>query len=210
MDFHRPSKREDWTMGCRVIQGVHGAKGPIPFWLDSCSVGADARTRLQALLDAVTKIGPDYEGLEDVFDTYLAALFSDDEAFRRRLREHLKQHWFSDGRDAYFPGQHVAQKYAEGVIKATELSLNGKQHPVPISAWWIIGDSKDVRMLNLAGVDDNGVTVSAAVTLLICTPMPPPGGAPSNRMLWGDAEIWATDQHTGAVATRRLEKEVRP
>ena len=197
-------------MGCRVIQGAHGAKGPIPFWLDSCSVGADARARLQALLNAVKKIGPDYKGLEDVFDAYLGALFSNDEAFRRRLREHLKQYWFSDGPGAFFPGQHVAQQYAEGVIKTVELSLNGKQHPIPISAWWIIGEAKEVRMLNLAGVDSNGVTTSAAVTLLICTPMPPPAGAPSNRSLWGDAEIWATEHQAGAVITRRLEKEVRP
>jgi hypothetical protein len=196
-------------MGCIVIQGCHGAKGPIPHWLDCCSLGSDARARLQALLDALKKIGPDYKGLEDVFDSHLAALFSNDEAFRRRLREHLKQHWFNDGSGSFFPGQHVAQKYAEGVIKTVELSLKGKQHPVPISAWWIIGDSKDVKMLNLAGVDGNGVTVSAAVTLLICTPMPPPAGAPSNRSLWGDAEIWSTEQQANAVVTRRLEKEVR-
>jgi hypothetical protein len=39
--------------------------------------------------------------------------------------------------------------------------------------------------------------------------MPPPAGAPSNRSLWGDAEIWSTEQQANAVVTRRLEKEVR-
>ena len=196
-------------MGCIIILGCHGAKGPIPHWLDRCSVGPDARTRLQALRDALRKIGPDYKGLEEVFDTHLAAPHSNDEAFRGRLREHLNRHWFSDGPDTFFPGQQMAKQYAEGVIKTVELSLGGKPNPIPISAWWLIGDSKDVRMLNLAGVDSNGVTTSAAVTLLICTPMPPPVGAPSNRSLWGDAEIWATEQQGGTVVTRRHEKEVR-
>jgi hypothetical protein len=196
-------------MGCIVIRGAPGAKGPIPYWLDRLSIGPDARARLEALLNALRKLAPSYQGLEDVFDASLAARFAEDDTFRQRLHEHLKQRWFSDSPDSFFPGQQVAEKYGEAVIKTVELSLGGKPHPVPISAWWIIQADKDVRMLNLADVNRDGVTVSSSVTLLICTPVPPPAGAPTNRSLFGDAEIWLTEQQTGAVITRRMEKEVR-
>ncbi|HLH92884.1 MAG TPA: hypothetical protein VKX28_31045 [Xanthobacteraceae bacterium] len=154
-------------------------------------------------------IRPSYHGLETVFDTHLASHVAADATFRRHLREYLAKNWFSDGRDSYFPGQKVAQKYAEGVIKTLELALNGKPHPVPINAWWIIQPEADVRMLTLADVDHSGVTVSSSVTLLICTPMPPITGAPSTRCLWGDAEAWVTEHDGDAVVVRQIEKEVR-
>ena len=198
-------------MGCFVFGGAPGAKGPIPFWLDQLSVGPDARVRLERLLEALRALGPDYRGLEDAFDAHLATAYARDETFRRRLREHLDRHWFSDSKEAFFPGQQVGRKYAEAVIKTVELSLGGKPHPVPISAWWIIhaDTDKNVRLLNLAEVDSAGVTVSSAVTLLICTPPPPPVGAPTNRSLWGNAEMWVTEHQDGTVMTRRLEKEPR-
>ncbi len=196
-------------MGCFVFQGTPCAKGPIPHWLDQSSTGEGARTRLAALLDAIKNLDSTYQGLETVFDTCLASAMCTDALLRPRLLDHLKDHWFNDGPDGYFPGQQVAQKYAEAVIKTLELSLNGKPDPVPINAWWIIHADNDVKMLTLAGVDSYGVTVSSSVTLLICTPMPPPSGAPTNRSLWGDAEAWVTEQQTGRVITRRIEKESR-
>jgi hypothetical protein len=132
-----------------------------------------------------------------------------DAGFRQILCDYLAKNWFSDDPTAYFPGQKVAQKYAEGVIRTLELSLNGKPRPVPINAWWIIQPDPDVRIINLAEVDDSGVTVSSSVTLLICTPMPPITGAPSSKSLWGDAEAWVTSHEGDAVVTHQIEKEAR-
>jgi hypothetical protein len=198
-------------MGNRAIETTVSAKGPILYWLDQFSRGAEARHRLARLSDAIKKLAPTYQGLEIAFDEHLAAPLHPDTAFRQRLVEHLRQHWFSDGPEAHFPAQLVTQKYAEAVIKTIELSLNGKPHPVPINAWWMIQRAeKDVKMVNLAEVDRNGVTTSSSVTLLICTPVPPPAGPPSARSLWGDAEGWVTEQQGHRVITRQLEKETRP
>src|SRR5215469_11966906 len=110
-------------------EGHHCAKGPVPHWLGRCSVDTRAVERLTALRDAIKKLGPTYDGLEGVFDEHLGAHYCDDADLRRRMREHLREHWFSDGPRAYFRGQKVTQKYAEAVIKAIDLSLNGKHHP---------------------------------------------------------------------------------
>jgi hypothetical protein len=194
-------------MGCWVKGGTHSAKGPIPYWLDRFSLGPGALARLLALLEALKKIRPNYHGLETVFDTHLASHMAADTAFKQNLRNYLAKNWFDDGPYSYFPGQKVAQKYAEGVIKTLELSLNGKPHPVPINAWWMIQPDAEVRMLNLAEVDHSGVTVSSSVTLLICTPLPPITEAPSTRTLWGDAEAWVTERQGDAIVTRQIEKE---
>src|SRR6202023_180003 len=113
-------------------EGGFLARGPVPYWLGQCSIGARAIERLTVLLDAIRGLGPTYEGLERAFDECLGAYYCKDADLRRRIAEHLRQHWFSDGRDAYFQGQKVTQLYAEGVIKTIELSLNGRHHPVPI------------------------------------------------------------------------------
>lgn len=195
-------------MGCFVPEGTPCAKGPIPYHLDLCSRRSDARERLTALSDAIKRIAPTYEGLADVFDTYLMAGTSADDRLRASLRDHLANSWFNDGPDSFFPGQRVAQKYAEAVLKTIELSLHGKSHPVPINAWWIIHSDKEVKMLNLAECAD-GVTVSSSVTLLIMTPRPASTGAPVRTPILGDFEAWVTEQRDGAVITRQIEKNPR-
>lgn len=196
-------------MGMFVFEPWGAAKGPIPYWLDRLSLGPNALARLEALLDALKNNRPDHRGLETVFDTYLASHMGVDATFRQHLRDYLAKHWFNDGPDSYFPGQKVAQKYAEGVIKTLELSVRGKPHPLPINAWWLIQTDPEVRMLNLAEVNRDGVTVGTSVTLHICTPKPHITGAPSTRTLWGDAEAWITEQRGNSVVTRPIEKEGR-
>jgi hypothetical protein len=194
-------------MGCFIADDTPCAKGPILHYLDLCSKGAGARERLVALSDAIKAIGPNYEGLEVVFDTYLMAIMVDDTTLRARVREHLARFWFSDDRDAYFPGQRVAQKYAQGVLKTLELSLHGIGDPVPINAWWIIHADREVKMLNLAELDHHGDTVSSSVTLLITTPRPhSTSGAPVRTPLLGNAHAWVTEQRDGTVLTRQIEK----
>lgn len=197
-------------MGAWTIPGSHGAKGPILYWLDRCSIDVCGCECLRALLAALKTLAPTYQGLERVFDECLAARYCPDADLRRRIVEYLGQYWFNDGPDAYFPGQKVTQKYAEAVIKAIELSLNGRHHPVPINAWWIIQPSdKVVTMLNLAEVSRSGMTVSSSVTLLIMTPLPPIKAAPTKTALWGDAEAWVTSEQNGFVVTRQTDKEVK-
>jgi hypothetical protein len=195
-------------MGCLVARNF-GAKGPIPYWLDRLSLSPEALQRLTALLEALKRNRPNHRGLETVFDVHLASHMAVETMFRQNLRDYLAKNWFADDASSYFPGQKVAQKYAEGVIRALELSVNGKPHPVPINAWWIIQPDPEVRMINLAEIDRSGVTVSSSVTLLICTPMPPITGAPSSRCLWGDAEAWVTSHEGDAVVTHQIEKEMR-
>ena len=149
------------------------------------------------------------KGSERIFDEYLAVYYCNDGGLRRRILEHLKRYWFSDSAGAYFPDQQIAQMYAEAVIKTIELSLNGRHHPVPINAWWIIQPGeKAVKMLNLAEVDRNGMTASSSVTLLIMTPVPQLDDAPSKTTLWGNAEAWVTGDPGGGVVTRQIDKEV--
>jgi hypothetical protein len=194
-------------MGCSIAEDTPCAKGPILHYLDLCSKGAGARERLVSLSDAIKAIGPNYEGLEVVFDTHLMAIMVDDLALRERLREHLARCWFSDGRDAYFPGQRVAQKYAHAVLKTLELSLNGIGDPVPINGWWTIHSDKEVKMLNLAELDDHGDTASMSVTLLIMTPRPhSTTGMPVRTPILGHADAWVTEQQAGTVMTRQVDK----
>jgi hypothetical protein len=163
---------------------------------------------MTALLNEIKKLGPTYAGLEAVVDSHLASPVNANQGVRQSMREHLGRHWFSD--DGYFHGQHMAKKWAEAVMKTLELSLAGSPNPVPINSWWIIQGDENVRMLNLAEVDQKGATVGSSVTLLVCTPMPPPSGAPGGRSLWGNAEAWVTETERGGVVTRRIDKEPRP
>jgi len=193
-----------------LVAGGNCGRGPIPYWLGLLSVGARAHERLTALRDAIKKLGPTYEGLERAFDEFLAVHHCNDANFRRRIADHLRHCWFSDHARAYYPGQKVTQMYAEAVLKAIELSLNGRHHPVPINAWWIVQPGeKAVKMLTLAEVDRNGMTVSSSVTLLIITPNPRHEDAPTKTVLWSDAEAWLTQEHNGAVTTKQIDKEVK-
>src|SRR5713226_3256793 len=197
----------------QVMGGLIGddspcAKGPIPYCLDQCSKGDGARERLVQLRNAIQGLGPTYRGLETVFDTHLVSRIYADPLVRQNLAEHLRKNWFNDDApDAYFPQQKVAEKYAKGVIKAIELSLNGQPDPVPINAWWIIQSADgDVRFLKLAEVNDDSVTVSDNVTLLILTPKPQSEGQNATKIL-GQAQAWVTE-HSGqdqTVAARQVE-----
>jgi hypothetical protein len=188
------------------------AKGPIPYCLDECSKGRAARHRLTQLSTAIKSLSPDYGGLETVFDRYLVSHVPQyqDPKVRQDLAAHLKRHWFDDSStEAYFPNQRVAATYAEGVLKALELSLERRhsalisfgQRPVPINAWWIVVDDlKKVQMLTLAEVD--------RVTLLIVTPRPPTEVRSATPIL-GMARAWVTEQRDGRVVTRKVENRAQ-
>jgi hypothetical protein len=197
-------------MGCIIAADTPCAKGPIPYYLDLCSKGADARERLMALNDAIRAIGPNYEGLADVFDRHLMAVMGADSRMRERVRDHLARFWFSEDRDPYFPGQRVTEKYAQAVLKTIELSLNGVGDPVPIDAWWVMHSDKEVKMLNLAELDDDGNTVSMNVTLLIMTPRPnSTSHAPVRTPILGDANAWLTEYRGESVITRPIDQNLK-
>jgi hypothetical protein len=104
---------------------------------------------------------------------------------RQEIVEYLGRCWFDDNStEAYFPNQGVAQIYAEGVLKALELSIKGRRTAVPIDAWWIVG-SQEVRMLTF-----------------ILTPRP---SAPVEYhgpwILGQTAQAWASDRRDNQVST---------
>jgi hypothetical protein len=190
------------------------AKGPIPYCLDECSKGRGARRRLRRLRDAIASLAPTYQGLEGVFDTYLVSHIYKDPQIRQDLAAYLKKYWFDESsNDAYFKNQHVAVKYAEGVLKTLELSLNGRQpgiagvghRPVPINAWWLVESKEEVKLLTLADVNDKGVTVGDRVTLLILTPRPSVDVKSTTRILGKAAQAWVTEQRGDKVITRKVE-----
>jgi hypothetical protein len=184
------------------------AKGWVPYCLDQCSKGRGARARLRNLSQAIASLAPSYHGLEEAFDTHLLSGCVTDPRLRERIVEHLKMNWFdADSPQAYFPHQPVAQIYAQGVLKALELSLT-RRRTVPINAWWIV-DSQEVRMLTLADVNQ-GVTVGGQVTLLILTPRPGGDGETSRTPILGDEpEAWVSEQQGNQVTTRRVKDLAR-
>jgi hypothetical protein len=170
--------------------------------LDEFSKGRGARARLSRLRDAIMAIASsDYQGLEEVFDRYLISYVIRDANERIRIVAVLKRHWFDPGSpDAFFPGFPVARIYAEGVLKALELSLNGRRI-VPLNAWWIL-DTTEPKMLVLADVNDQGVTVGGRVTLLVVTPRPRGGGTPRGPAILGEtAQAWMSERQDNRVAT---------
>jgi hypothetical protein len=114
----------------------------------------------------------------------------------------LRAYWFdANSRDQYFPGQRLAQIYAEGVLKALELSINGRRRAVPIDAWWVV-DSQATRILTFADVDEQGVTVGGRVTLLILTPRPLPTAVPPRgTFILGRQVAWISEQQENRVTT---------
>jgi hypothetical protein len=184
-----------------VLPSVPCAKGVICYCLDEISKGRGARARLTRLRDAIMAIASsDYQGLEDVFDRYLISLVIRDANERTRIAPFLKRYWFDPGSaDSFFPGFPVARIYAEGVLKALELSLNGRR-VVPLNAWWIL-DTKEPKMLVLADVNDQGITVGGRVTLLVVTPRPR-GGTPTGVAILGEtAQAWVTERQDHQVIT---------
>ncbi len=192
-------------MGARPIQKVPCAKGPVCYALDKLSRGRDARARLRKLRDAIRKLAPDYAGLSETFDRYLLSHVFRGAAGRARMVDHLNACWFNpDSRTTYFPGAPVARIYAEGVLKALELSLKGRRRVVPLDAWWV-ADAAGVSLLTFADVKGS-VTISDTVFLLIETPRPKSKaeGSTSKWILGDTAEAYVTRWESGRVVTLRV------
>lgn len=190
-------------MGGFVSNNMACAKGAICYSLDQVSKGPKARSRIQRLHREISNKAPHYEGLTDVFDQHLLShVMSDDPDHQQRVVHHLKRHWFDAKSDApFFPDEPVARIYAEGVLKALDLSLKSKRL-VPIDAWWVL-DMPKFRILTLADVKD-GETVGSHVTLLIMTPRPNVPGRAGAAILGEHAEAHVTEHEGGAVSTKRL------
>lgn len=189
-------------MGGFVSNNMACAKGAICYSLDQVSKGPKARSRIQRLHQEISKQAPHYEGLTDVFDRHLLSHVMSDPEHQQRVVHHLKRHWFDPASDApFFPNQPVSRIYAEGVLKALDLSLKGKRI-VPIEAWWVL-DMPKFRILTLADVK-NGETVGSRVTLLIMTPRPDVPGRAGAAILGEEAEAHVTEHDGGQVSTKRL------
>jgi hypothetical protein len=185
-----------------VQPGVPCAKGIVCYCLDEFSKGRGARTRLTRLRDAIMAIASrDYQGLEVVFDQYLFPYCISDANERSRAVTFLRRYWFDPGSpDAFFAGFPPARIYAEGVLKALELSLNGRR-VVPLNAWWIL-DTTEPKMLVLADVDNQGVTVGGRVTLLVVTPRPSGRVRPRGAAILGQtAQAWVSERQDNQVVT---------
>lgn len=185
-----------------VQPGVPCAKGVVCYCLDEFSKGRGARTRLTRLRDAIMAIAPvDYQGLEVVFDQYLFPYCVGDATERTRAVNFLRRYWFDPGSpDAFFPGFPVARIYAEGVLKALELALNGRRI-VPLNAWWVL-DTTEPKMLVLADVDNQGITIGGRVTLLVTTPRPRGRDRPAGAAILGQtAQAWVSQRQDSQVAT---------
>jgi hypothetical protein len=188
--------------------GVPCAKGWVPFSLDQCSKGRGARARLEGLNRAIASLAPDYQGLTDVFNDHLLVRSFRNASLRQRIVTHLRTHWFGpNSREAYFPNQKVAEIYAQGVLKAVDLSLKGRRRPVPINTWWIVDFkevNRQVKMLTLVDAE-NEVTVGGEVTLLILTPRPRGDGESGGTFILGEeAEAWVSEQQGENVVTLRV------
>lgn len=183
------------------------AKGPVPHGLDTISSRPDARARLEQLRNAISALASvNYRGLETALETHVLQPIYPTAREAADVAAHLKQHWFDETSGAaYFSRfQPIAGIYAEGVLKAVELSLRtaAGAPPVPIDAWWVV-DQPDVKMLSLALVDSSGVTRSDRVTLLVLTPRPDAGKA-RMAILNKEAVAWVTETTIGKVETRKV------
>ena len=168
------------------------AKGPVPFCLEEMSKQPNARANLDSLGKAIEGLrSSNFFGLEKVFEAQLFQPTNFDPQQIAPATQSLEAHWFNENSpDAYFPDfQPIAQIYAEGVLKALELSLKGLPDPIPIESWWVMGFSR-VEMINLA--------TSRQITLLIATPAPP---VIVRKMLGSQSEVWISGL---GIVTRRL------
>ena len=185
------------------------AKGWIPYGLDEISRGRGARARLRRLSEAIRSLAPNYQNLERVFDTHILSHVMTDPRAREEFVAYLSRHWFdATSSETYFPGQNVAQIYAEGVLKALELSLKGRRTAVPIDAWWVV-DSQEIKILTFADIDEQGMTVGGRLTLLILTPRPRADVQSRGTFILGrTAQAWASGQRGNRVATSSV-KDLR-
>ena len=180
------------------------AKGAICFCLDEFSKGRGARARVSGLRNAIAALEPsEYQGLTDVFDEYLVRYVFDDAERRRQIAAALKRYWFDVPTEPLFPQFPVNHIYAEGVLKALDVSLQGSTRVIPLNSWWLL-DYPEVKMLTLADIDASGVTIGGRVTLLILTPRPTISGPISAAILGNTAQAWVTEYRESQVQTRSM------
>jgi hypothetical protein len=191
-------------MNTHVGTSVICAKGAICHCLDEFSKGRGARSRLAELRGALGAVAPSFDGLTAVFDRNLLSHVIPNAAERVRTVRHLQRYWFDQASpDTYFPGVAVASIYTQGVLKALDLALAGRQ-VVPLNAWWLL-DFSEVKLLSLADVDRAGVTIGGRVTLLIMTPRPQVGGRPTRTPILGEtAQAWVTEYRDNGVRTTNV------
>lgn len=199
-------------MGAQIPPNVPCSKGPVCFALDEFSAGPGARSRVRNLRDAIADLAPGYVGLAETFDQYLLRYAFNTHAARQAIVDHLNTYWFDpDSPSTYFPGVPVIEIYAEGVLQALELSLNGEGPVVPFDAWWVLGASEFVLLSFVQSV--GGATTSDDVTLLIETPRPIITAARSPTstkwILGPTAEAYVTRQEGRVVTTSRV-KTLKP
>jgi hypothetical protein len=193
-------------MSAQVPGNVPAAKGAVCYCLDEFSTGPGARARVGNLSDAISALPPNYAGLAETFDQYLLKFEFSNPSTRQDIVDHLNMYWFDPASpQTYFPGVPVAKIYAQGVLQALKLSLGGMGPVVPLNSWWVL-DAPDVEMIAMAD-QENGVTVSGSVTLLIQTPRPKQirGVDPKPPWILGNtAEAYVTRREGRQVATRRV------
>ena len=186
-------------MAALIADKVPSAKGAVCYGLDEISKGAGARARLTKLRKAIAALKPSYAGLSEVFDEQVVSYVFKTPAVRQQVLAHLNDCWFKPAsRAAFFKGQPVAKIYAEGVIKALDLSLSAKGAPTPIDAWWLL-DSKEVQLISFSS--------ASQVTLIIHTPRPklPSKAKPKAPWILGKtAEAHVTRREGRKVATKRV------
>ena len=135
----------------------------------------------------------------DLFDKLALSHVFRTPAVRQQMVAHLNASWFKPAsRAAFFKGHPVSRIYAEGVLKALDLSLKRKGAPLPIDAWWLL-DSKEVQLISHAS--------ASQVTLIIHTPRPklPPKAKPKAPWILGKtAEAHVTRRQGRKVVTKNV------
>jgi hypothetical protein len=194
-------------MAPKVPDHVTSAKGAICHCLDEFSKGRGARSRIARLRDELATLAPAFNGLTGVFDRYLLSYVMTNAAERAAVVTHLERYWFDQASpDAYFLGVPVASIYAQGVLKALNLSLAGRR-VVPLNAWWLL-DFPEVKLVSLANVDSAGVTIGGRVTLLILTPRPQGGGRITRTPILGEtAQAFVTQLRDNVVSTADMRNQ---
>jgi hypothetical protein len=172
--------------------------------LDELSKGRGARARVTRLRDEIAATAPEYKGLADIFDKYLLSHVIKSAQRRAIIIAYLKAHWFeADEQTAFFPRTPLAEIYAEGVLKALNLSLHASR-TIPLNAWWIL-DADGPKVIVLGDQNPAGMTIRGRVTLLILTPRPKYDGQYDRRPILGEtAQAWVSEEQGDRVTTRSV------
>jgi hypothetical protein len=186
-------------MGALVARTVPSVKGAVCYGLDEISKGAGARARLTKLRKAIAALAPSYAGLSEVFDKLAVSHVFKTPGVRQQVVTHLNDSWFKpSSKAAFFGKKPVARIYAEGVLKALDLSLKRKGAPLPIDAWWLL-DANEVSLISMAS--------AVQVTLIIQTPRPPLPAKAKPKAPWilgKTAEAHVTRHVGGKIATKNI------